>query len=481
MFSVNYIVGTGFLTLPSAIFKSGLLLGTCIVLFTGLLANLAMECLLEAMARAVPLLEHRRRIGAQLPVVVDQIEYGAVRETESEEINDKEKDNTTHNVSTKIDEEVKLVVGDERIELPALCELYLGEKGKTAYMMIICIYIVITLWSFAVIVGQTFAMALPLSDEPDNEAYKYSYWFYLSVYGVAVTFLATQEMSGPIMAMVNLGFFIGRLATVVFMVFTLLVAISHDTSDDDGVFVPSAPTPMIDSTGVLITLPISLFAMIFHHSIPTLSEPAIHKSQVSEYFTTTLVIVTIGYLFISLPAAIYFGADVKDCVSLNWVSYNPSYYAPLAAFIRNMIIFFPAFSLLSSYPLMCITLSNNILSFGVPFPETVVRLIAAVPPLLFAAIGTDLTTVAAIGGVLGFLIALIFPVLLQRASLKAMEAQFGAGSSDTVYSSCLTRSTLAVGCLGAFGTFLLVASSIQIVYSFTKAFWEQFDTNPEWG
>lgn len=53
-FTANYVVGTGFLTLPYAIVKSGTVLGTAALFFTLLLAIIAMQCTLEAVARAFP-------------------------------------------------------------------------------------------------------------------------------------------------------------------------------------------------------------------------------------------------------------------------------------------------------------------------------------------------------------------------------------------------------------------------------------------
>ena len=51
-FSVNYIMGTGFLGIPAALVKSGLLLGPILLVVGCLVMNASKDFVLEAMARA---------------------------------------------------------------------------------------------------------------------------------------------------------------------------------------------------------------------------------------------------------------------------------------------------------------------------------------------------------------------------------------------------------------------------------------------
>ena len=58
-FSVNYVVGTGFLTIPYAFSEGGLILSAIVIVSVGLLADIAKDYLLEAMARAEAMLDNR--------------------------------------------------------------------------------------------------------------------------------------------------------------------------------------------------------------------------------------------------------------------------------------------------------------------------------------------------------------------------------------------------------------------------------------
>jgi hypothetical protein len=68
---------------------------------------------------------------------------------------------------------------------------------------------------------------------------------------VLVSFLATQDMSGSFMTYLNLTFSAGRVTTMLTMIVTMLIAISHrnGSADDDEMFIPSAPVPMVDLSG----------------------------------------------------------------------------------------------------------------------------------------------------------------------------------------------------------------------------------------
>ena len=81
-FTANYIVGTGFPTLPHAIMSTGLLLGSLVVAAAGAVGVAAADCVLESMARAVAVQEARRggAHAAANAVLVQSgaLEYGSV-------------------------------------------------------------------------------------------------------------------------------------------------------------------------------------------------------------------------------------------------------------------------------------------------------------------------------------------------------------------------------------------------------------------
>jgi len=158
-FTANYIVGTGFLTLPHAIAQSGTVLGSFLMLFTTVMVNMSTGCILEAMARAYPLIQHRNKMASvQQPTVgknVKGVRYGALEENDNENEDDEQDGSgTSNNSKLTSTSDSSLVVGENRIELPDLIELYLGPQGKTCFTFVTIAYIIVSLWSYGVLVGQ---------------------------------------------------------------------------------------------------------------------------------------------------------------------------------------------------------------------------------------------------------------------------------------------------------------------------------------
>ena len=68
------------------------------------------------------------------------------------------------------------------------------------------------------------------------------------------------------------------------------------------------------------------------------------------------------------------------------------------------------------------------------------------PPL--PPLGWRQPQVTAVAGLFGYVVVLVFPILLQRASLAAIEDALGPGRGATAHTSILTSSRAGVACAG---------------------------------
>jgi len=495
-YTVNFMVGTGFLTLPRAVVDSGLVLGTFVLFGTGLLSIIASDCTLEALARAGPILKLRTPRATGLAGQISRensdsaFPYGAVLEPEEESDEDKEKKSSTlRGVAGSLGEEPWLL-GQGRIEMPQLVHIFLGESGSRAYVGLVIIYIYAAMWAYCVLVASTLSTALPLTGN-ETEGKLYSYWLYLVSFGLMTTFFSTRDLTGPFMSSLNIAFTYGRMA----MVLAVTVTLSHglwrayfDDNDDasggnygflgggggptglgsdlaDGVYEPSAPAPLWRPEGLPTMLPTTIYSLIFHYSIPTLAEPMRDKKMVGSAFSMSVLVTVVAYWLISVAAGAYFGGDTMPAVSLNWASYRPAgAFAPFGAVVRNFVVFFPALSLVSSYPLLAITLSNNMEAVStLELPRSAWRVLAAAPPVVISVFVTDLTTVTAVAGLFGYIVVLIFPLLLQRASARACSELLGPGRDATAYSTVFTSSPCALAVCGAVVGVVTTGSAFSLV------------------
>jgi hypothetical protein len=198
------------------------------------------------------------------------------------------------------------------------------------------------------------------------------------------------------------------------------------------------------------------------------------------------------YLLLGITASSYFLQDTNPSVNLNFVpSYGEQSQRPtqhkitwvvvtdiLGTWINYIILLFPALDTLSVFPLVAITLGNNLLAVNhghlvhyltlhpnsvlwmllsfsnncitCPSAEdkhsatisttaltlqqkkknamkvatVVFRLIAAIPPLLGSLIASDLSFSLQLAGVAGLYVAFVTPALLQRKSHKYIESHY---------------------------------------------------------
>ena len=135
-FTANYMVGTGFLTLPHAIVEAGLLLGALSILAAAALAAVASDCLLEAMARACAC----RDADARGP-------YGAIATADDDDGGGGETAAPRAPAAAAAGGGRGWVVGSERIDVPELCAYFLGRRGQLVYVASICLYIYSSLWA----------------------------------------------------------------------------------------------------------------------------------------------------------------------------------------------------------------------------------------------------------------------------------------------------------------------------------------------
>lgn len=325
-----------------------------------------------------------------------------------------------------VDDDSELyVVNQQKFEVVEQCLLFIGPFCQFSYMLFLSCYMFGSLWAYGTVFSNALASNLPI---PNIN----SYLLYLLLFGCIVVPISCMELEEQIIIQVLLS--LGRVLMVILMVSTILIATVWGSENDfgDGM---SGATDLVafDWSGIHHLLPIAAFAHIFHHSIPALSDPVQDKTQLSNIYTTTLVCCFLAYTSISLSVSVYFGSNTLSSSNLNWVHYGNnssgfSYF--MKRFVATFIVIFPALDVASAFPLNAVTLGNNLFSVAYgrrvhlmknTWHKTAFRLAGAIPPLIMAAIVSDLGQITDYTGVTGFGIAFIFPPLLSYFSYKKLK------------------------------------------------------------
>lgn len=453
-FTLNYIIGSGFLTLPWAFQQAGILLGVFVLLVFGFYSMISAYFILEAMNRAEKL-QHFQTVEIELktmgayrsvenPIHEDDIDR-QLDEENPPTILDRERNNSSNSneedhlsADPTITSSNPSVTGgnettERKREITELCHIFLGVKGKQAYALIICVFLYGILWAYTTVFANAFAAVAESTIGPST------YVIFVLVFSCIVVPISMMEFSEQVYIQVSLSIF--RVVMVAAMILSIIVAYGRDdnefqlTGDYQSEQVISEAFRM-DWSKLYLMTPIAAYAFIFHHSVPALSEPITDKSTLNSLFRTTLIISVSFYIALGAVISGYFGQHTLASSNLNWKNYlaqNPS--AAASAFggvIRVFVLLFPAVDVASAFPLNAFTLGNNIMTayygkdihqhVGTRWKTSLFRLLAAIPPIFGAFFVQDLGTITSWTGLTGFAIVFIFPPLLSYYSKQKLES-----------------------------------------------------------
>ena len=477
-FTLNYIIGSGFLTLPWAFYETGWCLGLFLLGLITLGSIGASWFILEAMARAEALTRHSVDGDNKVSIAQSSGSYHTISPLSSHNSNHSfmgvDAGEGGHQQAAHL---AGAMVGARKFEIPELCEIFIGPRGRQVYAVTIGIYMYGTLWAYSTVFANACATQLPLTSAGNTGQNNSSYLAYLALFAVLMVPASLMELSEQITIQVSLS--ACRMLLLVVMLLSIFVAhVDGSTTAFGDTGESREPGVVWRMSKVYILLPIAAYANIFHHSIPSLSHPVVDKGSLGKIFTTALIVSWAAYAGIGTAISIFFGEHTKVASNLNWRSYVgsgiPGDEAPLyARLISCFVVLFPAMDVASAYPLNAITLGNNLLCavYGSQLAPAMersrmhrmgFRLLAAVPPLLLALVESNLGEITDFTGLTGFAVAFIFPALLSLYSEnKLREAGI---DPNTCYSNWWTRRFFLL-LTASFGVFLslFVASNLIIL------------------
>jgi amino acid permease len=154
-YTANFIVGSGFLTIPWAMTQCGIMLGTLTVIAIACLAMVASDCVLEALARAGPCAAKQKRASCDDRPRTRIAMSPPTRRSADERAENGVYGSVLQNELSAGDPSGReLIVGDERQDMTDLCEIFMGKRGGTAYIVTVVIYLYASLWAYAVLFAQ---------------------------------------------------------------------------------------------------------------------------------------------------------------------------------------------------------------------------------------------------------------------------------------------------------------------------------------
>ena len=406
-FTINYILGTGFLTIPWAFIQGGLLLSSLLLLLCSILSDITKGYILECMARAEAMLDNdmhwirmnpgdeEKQLLVYSPVVFNKsssMPEGDMMTNSDHNLYEEPKQPLMPKNPMQIDyqsfsspsqtpslhespggqrrlqqagalkrnlvqlSKPKYVVKERKFEINALCRIFLGKPGLHLYTAFLCMYIYCTLWAYTCVFSSALAKAAPIVSGSKD------YTYYSCIFALVVVPLSCLELEEQVIVQV-------LLSICRFLMVTLMVVTSTGCEHP-----PEKDYDLVNFKGLHKMLPIIVFATIYHHSIPGLSNPVANKKKLGGIFRATNVFSCSAYIFIGCVLGSIFGRTIEQSSNLHWETYSGGRYGD---WISWFVLCFPAIDVLSAFPLCAITLGNNLLGtvFGRRVHEVEVRFI----------------------------------------------------------------------------------------------------------
>lgn len=434
----NLIVGTGALALPYAFQNAGLILA---VLFLALMAFIAYICvtfIIEAQAASNAIM----RMQGEIPLASES--HIPEETTSMLTVSDKSVNNTKYHALETYHVQEQEQVGevnagetsdvlnifsiDERTEMGHMADLLLGPIGKWIFYVVLIIYLYGDLAIYAVVVPKSLLSVVGNISFGNNHLNANdSYYFLLGMFSIIVipfcffTFTKTKYLQLVTLLTRNVAFF------MMIIIGFIYIGQGHGA--------PVSELKLFDITKVPDLYGVTVYSFMCHHSLPGIVTPISNKNKVNVMFGFDFVLIFIAYNMMCFSAVFAYGGPNSDNPINQLYTLNFANFAVKG--IAIYLALFPVFTLTTSFPLIAITLRNNLQNMISSFDRfkkydgrfwyrSVFALVAVLPPIGVAFGYSNIQgLVGFTGSFAGLGIQFIFPCLLALFARRKLTNKLG--------------------------------------------------------
>ncbi|CAM4927251.1 unnamed protein product [Rotaria socialis] len=366
----NIIVGTGALALPKAFHEGGYVLSTLLLLILGFFSYISATYMIEAMAIANYMRSKivHRRLGTIVPTVNDDEE--TADESDRAPLLPAAINSDDIYVSTGNEERHDFDI-IEKIEMGEMADMFLNKLGLVVFYFCISLYLFGDLAIYGSAVPKSIRDVI-CTYEPVNcntsitsndlcwESSKLTRHHVYQIFVVVFfwtlgLFVFGNAQKTKFLQMVTT---LCRWSAFLSMIILCIIHLAKRSSSQH----PDPIRPVIFHFRSLPPLfGICVYSFMCHHSIPSIISPIRSKNKLSYLFAYDYICITLFYLLLSLTAVFTF-AKFEDLYTLN---FRPTTRCNQSAVnvpkvLAYYIALFPVFTLSSSFPIIGITLRNNL-------------------------------------------------------------------------------------------------------------------------
>eukprot|EP01028_Stygiella_incarcerata_P005290 TRINITY_DN2242_c0_g1_i2.p1 TRINITY_DN2242_c0_g1~~TRINITY_DN2242_c0_g1_i2.p1 ORF type:complete len:512 (+),score=91.51 TRINITY_DN2242_c0_g1_i2:121-1656(+) len=462
----NLIVGIGSLTMPKEFLLTGYVLSVLFILLLSSIAFVTVTYVLESCANGNAVNRMREQLGSEEYTETSALETvvpSAIRDAPEEAPNPPHAPRETTPLIAKGGEEVTFLSGDEenelvhspsvfslvdRLEMVKMADMYFGRKGQIAFYILLVVYLFGDLSIYVVSVPVTLQSVVGGfsigSLHFDTETVYYVYLFLFAIIIIPFVFFdftKTRWLQYIAMVMRNIALVLMIVIGVIFI------------SEGEGA--SASDLTVANFAGIPKLYGVAVYSFMTHHSIPGFVEPIRKKSRLVLLFLVDWIVIYCSYMALCLTAVFAFGDEkwkkcgnngghpcqIQQLYTLNFESFNVK---PIADYLAM----YPVVTLTTNFPLIAITLRNNLeeLYKVVRNRETrskrlrpVFALCAAIPPFIIGIFIQNVSLLVNVTGSFpGIGIQYVVPALFVLASRRMLD-KLGVDRSVNSYKSPVRR------------------------------------------
>ena len=435
---VNYIIGTGVFGLPFAFQNAGIGLSLIVLVFFYSISLITSMWVLENMARSSGVMEaYRKSRKAEKPH--NELEF-------------------------------------EVYNYSRMSCIFFGRAGKIASIIFVSFFSYGSLWAYTSVFSSSVTMIMwkyPLASfgECSNDMAEWglfdkchsTYLVGIVVFAIIVVPLSLIGVSEQ--AILQNILTCWRFFCFGLMALTCIIHIIYTSINGEYNPIPDGTSVgkwLFNFAGFGTLFSSCSVALSCHQNLPDCMTPTQPKKHLKKILITGISISSFIYVVIGFSSMLCFGSNTKTPVTHNWLSFsgcaggfgkceNGKEAEWYGIIIQWLILLFPAVNLASEFPLVCATLSSNLMQIP---PKKIrekhpkiwtygCRLLACIPPIIAGAIKGDLEVIFNFAGIFGFFLLFIIPSLLQIYSKYIIRRKWGSKTYVTVYSGKYSTSYLA--------------------------------------
>lgn len=297
-------------------------------------------------------------------------------------------------------------ITNRRLDVSEMNRTLFGDKIGKGYLITLFILYVCLLVSFYTIFSNSMASNVTfgftqICDIYESEGVfndcRVSYWFFLGLCtAIMLVFILREINEQKVIQQMLTNLMLSNIIIVIIL--SILNIIWEVPINGDSISNEESP-PLINLINIGTSIPIILFAALYHISLPSIVEFMGNKKSLNKIifmvFVVSLVLYSAVGVFVPLGVP-----DVKGQYNISFRNYSAGY--PLSEkpwwtyILSYFIVLYPALGVLAAFPMAAIPLSHNLISFfGLSTKQNslkiyLIKILCVVLPAMVAFVEYDL-------------------------------------------------------------------------------------------